>query len=173
MVATRKLGFSFMTFVFRIRDFFKPPRSILENSGVSAGMQVLDYGCGPGSFSVAAAQLVGVTGKVFAADMNPQAIQMVQKKTRNHGLGNIETIITGCKTSISNQSIDFVLFLDTLHFIANPPELLQEFHRVLKADGFLLFGDHHLGQAGNDIITKTGLFKLKKQIPKLATFVKV
>ncbi len=173
MATSGKLGFTFMTFIFRIRDYFKPPRRVLENNGVSTGMQVLDYGSGPGSFSVAAAQLIGATGKVFAADMNPQAIEMVQKKARKHGLGNIEIIQTDCKTSISAQTIDFVLFLDTLHFIANPPELLREFHRVLKVNGALLFDDHHLGEAGNDIITKSGLFTLKKQIPKLATFVKM
>ena len=42
-----------------LRDLFRTPRWVLIEAGVRAGMTVLDFGCGPGGFSLAAAKLVG------------------------------------------------------------------------------------------------------------------
>lgn len=52
-------SFRLMSAEFRIRDWLHPPIKILQEAGVHRGMTVLDFGCGPGGFSLAAAQLVG------------------------------------------------------------------------------------------------------------------
>jgi 2-polyprenyl-3-methyl-5-hydroxy-6-metoxy-1,4-benzoquinol methylase len=54
--------------------------------GIQQGFRVLDYGCGPGGFSLAAAELVGNAGKVYVLDLHPLAIQQVQKKAAKRGL---------------------------------------------------------------------------------------
>jgi ubiquinone/menaquinone biosynthesis C-methylase UbiE len=74
------LGFRFMSFYFRFRDYFAPPIKILERIGIQAGINVLDFGAGSGSYSIPAAQLVGPTGKVYAADIHPLAIKEIRKK---------------------------------------------------------------------------------------------
>ncbi|MHA1751653.1 MAG: SAM-dependent methyltransferase, partial [Candidatus Helarchaeota archaeon] len=61
-----ELGFKMMAFFFRIRDLFSPPIKKIKLLNIKKGSIILDYGCGPGSFSIAAAQLVGNTGKVYA-----------------------------------------------------------------------------------------------------------
>ena len=47
------LGFWGMSVLFRIRDFLLPRRRLLNEAGISSGARVLDYGCGPGSYSIA------------------------------------------------------------------------------------------------------------------------
>ena len=44
---------------FKIRDLFLPPEDVLKEAGIAAGFHVLDFGCGTGSYSLAAARVVG------------------------------------------------------------------------------------------------------------------
>lgn len=76
------LHFRFMSFAFKFRDFFKPRKNVLRGVDIRPGFHVLDYGCGPGSYTVIAAKLVGNSGKVYALDIHPLAIQKVQDARR-------------------------------------------------------------------------------------------
>jgi predicted methyltransferase len=53
--------------VIRLRDLVRSPTKVLMEAGVRPGMVVLDFGCGPGGFSLAAARLVGKEGRVGSA----------------------------------------------------------------------------------------------------------
>jgi 23S rRNA U2552 (ribose-2'-O)-methylase RlmE/FtsJ len=64
-------SFRAMSLEFRLRDFFRPPERILREAGIRDGLTVLDFGCGPGGFSQAAAKLVGPEGRVYAVDNHP------------------------------------------------------------------------------------------------------
>jgi SAM-dependent methyltransferase len=78
--------FRLMSFGYKFRDLLVPRRSILEEADIKPGFHILDYGCGPGSYSLAAAELVGKSGKVYALDIHPLAIQMVRDKVSKRGL---------------------------------------------------------------------------------------
>lgn len=67
------------TLVFKLRDFFFPRRKILEEAGIKPGFKVLDYGCGSGSYIRDASEMAGPSGKVYALDINPVAIEMVNQ----------------------------------------------------------------------------------------------
>lgn len=136
------LSFNFMSFYFRIRDFFSSPITILNQLDINPGSHILDYGCGSGSYSIPAAELVGHTGKVFAADIHAIAIHEVRKKANFRGYNNIQTILTDCKTDLSNASIDIVLLFYVLHDFKNPDLIVKELARVLKSAGRLIVIDH-------------------------------
>lgn len=70
--------FKLMSFEFKVRDFFLPRMNILKEVGIKPGFHVLDYGCGPGSYIIPLAELVGKSGKIYALDIHPLAIQIVQ-----------------------------------------------------------------------------------------------
>ena len=63
---TSDLHFRFMSFGFKIRDLFLPRKDILSEIGIKPGFHILDYGCGLGSYSIPAADMVGSSGKVYA-----------------------------------------------------------------------------------------------------------
>ncbi len=69
------LDFKLMTFFFKIRDLFRDPMEKVKNAEIKPGNVVVDYGCGPGSHAVAAAQIVGSSGKVHAIDIHPLALK--------------------------------------------------------------------------------------------------
>lgn len=156
-------NFSFrgMDFLFKIRDRFRSPVKKIVEAEIKSGMQVLDFGCGPGSYSIAAAEVVGETGKVYAVDIHPLAIERVQQRALKKGLKNIEAIRTDCHTGLPNNSIDLILMFDVFHQLKNPDKILEELARILKPNAYLALDDHHMKEA--EILSKVttgGLFKL-------------
>jgi ubiquinone/menaquinone biosynthesis C-methylase UbiE len=165
--------FRIMSSLFVVRDLFLPRENVLKEVNIKPGFSVLDYGCGPGSYTVVASKLVGSTGKVYALDIHPLAIQKVRTLASKKGLTNIETIQSDCATGLEDESMDVVLLYDILHDLNQPEKILEELHRVLKPGGILSCNDHHM--KGNRIITRTtekGLFALSNQGKKTYNFFK-
>ena len=44
-------AFKTMSFMYKFRDFLAPPEEILKEIEIEQGYNILDYGCGPGSFT--------------------------------------------------------------------------------------------------------------------------
>jgi ubiquinone/menaquinone biosynthesis C-methylase UbiE len=155
-------AFRLMTLVYRLRDLLQNPRRSLEKAGLGSGMSVVDYGCGPGSFTIPAAELVGEKGKVFAVDIHPLAISSVRRKASRKGLQNVETILVQAyDTGIKESSIDRVLLIDTIHLMEDPEALFGEIHRMLKPDGLLFMEKGHMPMSEQKkTVEKTGLFKI-------------
>ena len=166
-------GFKAMAFTFRIRDFFRPRSEIVKEAGIREGFHVLDYGCGPGSYVRAVSEIVGESGKVYALDIEPLAVESVKRISEKHSLKNVETILSDRKTGVPDESIDVALLYDTFHDLGDPNGVLEELNRVLKADGVLSFSDHHMKES--EIISKVTdrkLFKLLRKGEKTYSFLK-
>ncbi len=147
---------------YKLTDLIGNPRRRLEKMPIKEGMAVLDYGCGPGRYTLPAARLVGPQGKVFAVDIQPLAISTVKEKAARVSLTNIEAILVDSyNTGIEDSSIDLALFLDTLHQIGDRNALFLEIHRVLKQDGVLFMDPGHMKLArAKAIVEASGLFTI-------------
>lgn len=168
------LGFRAMAFTFKIRDFFNPRWDIVKEVGIKEGFHVLDYGCGSGSYVPAVAELVGESGKVYALDVHPLAVEMVKKLAEKKQLANVETILSDRKTGLPEDSIDVVLLYDVFHDLKDPDAVLEELQRVLKLDGILSLSNHHMKE--DEIIsnlTSRSLFKLLRKGEKTYSFTKM
>jgi len=169
-----KLHFKLMSLTYKFRDIFAPRKKVLDEVGIDPGAHVLDYGCGPGGYVAAVAELVGVSGMIYALDLHPLATQMVENIASKRQLKNVKTICSDCKTGLPDGGVDVVLLYDTLHALGDADAVLKELHRVLKQDGILSFSDHHLKE--DEIIsgvTGRGLFRLLRKGKKTYSFMKV
>lgn len=167
------LHFKLMSFGLKLRDIILPRRTILEEVRIKPGFHILDYGCGPGSYSIVAAELGGNSGKVYAIDIHPLAVQRVQNIASKKGLTNLETTCSNCSTELPDESIDVVLLYDTLHELSDPNRVLEELYRVLKPNGILSFSDHHMKE--DEILSKVtsrGLFRLSRKGRRTYSFLK-
>lgn len=167
------LDFRLMSLSYRLRDWFRPRMDILREAGIKPGVRVLDYGCGPGSYVVDTAGLAGEAGRVYALDVHPLAIQMVEDLASRNRLTNVETIRSDRETGLPDSSVDVVLLYDVLHDLSEPDGVLQELHRVLKPGGLLSFSDHHMKE--EEIVsrvTRGGLFELWRKGERTFTFVR-
>lgn len=165
--------FEVMSLMFKFRDFLIPRGNILKEVEIKPGFYILDYGCGPGSYIIAAADLVGQSGKIYALDIHPLAIQKVLKIISNKKLTNVETIHSDCKTSLPDKSVDVIFLYDTFHELGDSDSVLGELHRVLKPDGILSFSDHHMKEEEiTSKLTNNALFKLSKKNKRTYSFLK-
>jgi len=113
-------GFKCMKWFFKLIDLFWNPRRRLKGIPLKEDMAVVDYGCGPGRYTLPVAKLVGPKGKVFAVDIHPLAIRTVKAKATRKSVINIEAILVDSyDTGIQSSSVDLVLLLDTLHLIGD------------------------------------------------------
>jgi len=166
-------SFRVMSFLFKVRDFFMPREDTLKEVGLRKGNTVLDYGCGPGSHILPLEDLIGQSGKIYALDIHPLAVDRVKKLAVKEGLTNVETILSTCRTGLPGGSIDAVLLYDILHALSQPDKVLAELHRVLKPDGTLSVADHHWkGQRMVAAVTAGGLFRVEGKGKKTHGFMK-
>ena len=147
-VLRRLLGpnLSFLLMAWRQRRRARPEVNgpVLDEASLAPGMTVLDFGCGPGYYTIPAARRVGPSGTVIALDKLPIAAWMVRAAALRHGIRSVRTVTSDLATGLPGASVDVVLFYDVLHHLPTPVPLLQEFHRVLKLTGLLSVSDHHM-----------------------------
>ncbi len=136
---------------------------------VKEGQTFLDYGCGAGSFTLPAARKVGQAGKVYALDCFHGQLKMVEKKSREEGLTNVQTILSNLETGLPDESIDIIWMCDVFHEVSERRAVLAEMHRVLRKDGVLAIYD---GMRERVLEYATGLFSLAERDDKLLRLTK-
>ena len=155
-------SFRMMSLMLKIRDLFKPRAKVLEEAGIQQGENVLDFGSGPGGYIKPLLKMIGPEGKIYALDMNPQAIRTIKNYILKNRITNIETILSDLKTGLADSSMDYVLLFDVLHHLKEPEAVLQELHRVLKDEGTFAMSDHHMDDEEiKKIIVDSGYFRLR------------
>lgn len=167
----------FSSIQFRLMSFFlrrlKTPdviSSILAYTEIKEGSTVLDYACGPGLFSVQIASIVGTSGHVYAADINPTSKWYLEKTIQERKINNLTLIITDYKLNLPDQSIDTIILFDCIFLIKNRENVLKELHRVLKSQGKLIVDVNHLSSMNTkELAEEFSYFRLsnKKIINKV------
>jgi SAM-dependent methyltransferase len=106
---------------------------VMDLLGISPGKNVADIGAGSGWFTVRAAKRVGNGGTVYAADINPDAVQYITDRARKEKLPNVKAIQSKPENPLlPESSIDAVLLLKTYHEIAQPVTLLRNLRASLR-----------------------------------------
>ncbi len=134
-----------MVWVMNIEDFFwRRIDGRVRTFGIRPGSTVVDYGCGPGRYTVRLARLVGEGGKVYAVDIHELALQEAQKRSSRLGLRNMTTVLAhGYDSTLPDAVADVICCLDMFFGVRNPTALLAELRRIAKPDGLLIIDDGH------------------------------
>jgi ubiquinone/menaquinone biosynthesis C-methylase UbiE len=133
------LSFKMMSFVHEtLYGLFRDPYKALKAAGLKPGQKVLEVGCGPGHFTVPAAEIVGDGGNVLALDVNPLAVAHVQQKIDTQHVANARTLIANAaQTDLPDQSFDLIFLFGVARPIGGIEAIWAELHRLLKPDGTL------------------------------------
>ncbi len=117
-------------------DAFFDPNKVLELLGLNSGVvDVADFGCGYGTFTIPAARIIA--GKIYAFDIEPEMIEAVERKAKALSLGNVEAILRDFMSKgsgLEDARVDYVFLFNVLH-VEKPEKLLKEAYRILKFGG--------------------------------------
>jgi ubiquinone/menaquinone biosynthesis C-methylase UbiE len=121
-----------------IRGLIHDPKKILGGH-IEPGQTVLDIGCGPGTFSIAMAKMVGESGKVIAVDVQEEMLQIVRTKAAQQGLESRMVTHKSDPDRIGlSEKVDFALAFYMVHEVPSAEAFLKEVASVLKPNGKLL-----------------------------------
>lgn len=124
----------------------KNSSKVLFEIGIRTGHIVLDFGCGPGTYTISAAKLVEDGGRVYALDVNSGFLDRMEETAKQEGLKNIVRVDSSGegKIPLENEGIDVMLLIDVLHLIKDRKALFDEAYRILKRGGFIAVYPMHI-----------------------------
>ena len=124
---------------------FSDPSANLAKLGLTDGMKVVDLGAGSGFYTIEAARKVGVSGRVYAVDVQKDLLERLRSAAINEGLRNIEVIWGNAEkiggTKLRESIEDCVVASNILFQIEKPDEFALEIKRILKPGGKVLVVD--------------------------------
>jgi ubiquinone/menaquinone biosynthesis C-methylase UbiE len=115
------------------------PAELLRSLGLSAGQTCADIGCGPGFFTIPAAEIVGERGQVYAADVQGDMLSAVKARVKEHGLSNVR-VVKSSETDVPLPAgrADLVLLAFTLSEVDQRARFLHRLSRLLKPTGHMV-----------------------------------
>jgi SAM-dependent methyltransferase len=124
------------------------PEILLSALELKAGMKVADVGAGTGYYSWRMAQRVGAGGTVYAVDIQPEMIKLLEEQMSRRGAANVKGVLgTPTDPGLPSAGIDLALMVDVYHELEYPYEMLAAIVRALKPGGRLVFVEFKSGDA--------------------------
>jgi ubiquinone/menaquinone biosynthesis C-methylase UbiE len=113
---------------------------MLANLGVKPGMRICDMGCGNGYYTLQLAKMVGAKGHLYAVDIQPEMLKMLNERAEAAGLDNLSPILgTLQNPRLPQGEIDLILMVDVYHEFSHPAEMLAAMKKALAPGGALVF----------------------------------
>jgi arsenite methyltransferase len=106
------------------------------------GEHVADLGCGAGTDSLVAAQMVGPEGSVTGIDMTPEMLAKARAAAGELGVTNVELVEGEIeKLPFPDESLDVVISNGVIDLVPDKDAVFGEIRRVLKPGGRIQIAD--------------------------------
>jgi ubiquinone/menaquinone biosynthesis C-methylase UbiE len=115
------------------RDAELLPERVMDVIGIRPGMVLGEAGAGHGYFTFKLARRVGPTGRVYANDIDGNALEHVRERCRDEGVRNIETVLgRTADPRFPARALDLVMMVYALHDFAEPQAFLEKLKDSLR-----------------------------------------
>lgn len=119
------------------------PDVLLRELALKPGTTVADVGAGTGFYTWQIAQRVGAGGRVYAVDVQPEMIDLLNKQMLQRGVHNVISLLgTERDTTLPPATIDLAIMVDVYHELAFPSEVLDSIVRALKPGARVVFVEY-------------------------------
>ena len=107
------------------------------------GTVVADVGAGTGYYSRRIADVIGPTGKVYAVDVQPEMVKLLQSVSSQRAYAHIMPVLGGVDdVKLPAASVDVAIMVDVYHELAFPYEVLASIARAVKPGGQVVFVEY-------------------------------
>ena len=83
----------------------------ISKARLRPGNTVYDIGCGSGSITIEAALQIESGGKIYAVDIDPNAVDLTRKNLDKFGVSNVEVILGDAKQKIPELPLADAIFI--------------------------------------------------------------
>ena len=115
------------------RRVWQKPEEVVEAMGLQGNERVLDLGAGSGYFSFPIAQKLTASGRLFAADVEPEMVRHIHHRAMESGAQNVEALLVDAEKPKIPEKTDVVFICDVMHHVARPQEWLTGIVEQLPA----------------------------------------
>jgi ubiquinone/menaquinone biosynthesis C-methylase UbiE len=125
------------------REQEEQPSRALDALEDLAGATVADIGAGTGYFTVRLAARVGPAGRVYASDLQPEMLKMLDARLARTRISNV-TLVQGASADphLPPASLDLALMVDVYHELSEPQKMLRAIRDALKPPGRLVLVEY-------------------------------
>ncbi len=116
----------------------RPLATALERLGLGRGWRCADIGAGSGDVSVALAELVGKTGRIYAVDADPVARDATAEAAAAAAGAQVVALTQAVEELVLPEPVDLVYCRFLLMHVRYPLRALRRMRNVLTGDGVLV-----------------------------------
>lgn len=116
---------------------------LLSALALQPGMVVADIGAGTGYLARRMAPAVMPGGKIWAVDVQPEMVRLLQALAKRNGLTQIEARLGEVDDiRLPAASVDMAVMVDVYHELAQPYEVMVSVMQALKPGGRVVFVEY-------------------------------
>jgi len=124
---------------------FVEPSVVTTHFHLREGDVIADFGAGSGYFLEVLSKAVGVSGRVYACEIQRELVEKMGNLARSQGLTNVDPIWCDLEEAggvkIANGVLDAVILINTLFQVEDKSAIIKEASRTLRSGGKLLVVD--------------------------------
>ncbi len=115
-------------------------KGVPEPGGVWA-----DLGSGSGAFTLALADLLGKTGRIYSVDKDRWVLKEQEQAMRSlFPSASVEFLVADFTQRLDLPPLDGIVMANSLHYVRDKGALLQRIHSYLKSQGRLLLVEYNV-----------------------------
>jgi len=140
------------------------PEKLMDAIGLKEGMTIADIGAGKGRMTVFFSLRVGETGRVYANDIDKNALEYLENRCRNNNMTNVKTFPGKVDNPmLPAKEVDIAFMVSTYHHLEKPVEMMRNTIPCLKKDGILVVVERDPVKTGQSGSESTSREKLTRQ----------
>ncbi len=124
------------------RELYSARNDVVSALQLEQGDRIADIGAGTGLYTVLFAESVGQSGTVFAVDIEPRFLKLINQRTADLDFTNVTSVL-GRDNSITlpGEAVDVVFISDTYNYFEDPQALMTSVFQSLTLGGELFIID--------------------------------
>jgi len=121
------------------RELYSARQEVVDAVGLGEGDWVADIGAGTGLYTLLFAEEVGPAGRVFAEDIEPLFLDLINRRVADTDFENVTSVLGRQEdVTLPAEALDVVFIADTYHYFDDREAIMRTIYDALKPGGALM-----------------------------------